>query len=106
MIRSNLERLEGAPVKIVRGDVVIDGLSLTSAARVPSKRVRDYFSGSIEQGMAIAAAVNPSLEGYLNPDSPILVVETCGWKHPGEPWAPGVTSTTGSVYVSVIQLAP
>lgn len=106
LIRSNLARLEGAPVKLIQGDRVLDGLALAAAARVPPALIRDYFHGPVEQAMALAATVNPSLEGYLNPDSPVLVFETCGWKLPGEPWAPGVSSTTGSVYVGVIQMAP
>jgi hypothetical protein len=105
LIRSNLARLEGAPVKIAQGDVVIDGLAL-AAARVPPTRVKAYFDGSVEQALAFAARVDPDLETYLEPDSPVLVFETCGWKLPGEPWAPGVTSTSGSVYIGVIQLAP
>ena len=105
-IRSSLASLEGASVQIKQGERVVGGFRLAAAGRVPPRLIRDYFHNPLEQALALAATVNPNLQSYTNPAGPILVFETCGWVVPGEPWAPGVTSTTGSVYVGVIQLAP
>jgi hypothetical protein len=47
---------------------------------------------------ALAAALAEALAGHER----LLVIETCGWRHPAEAWAPGVTDTSGSVYLVVI----
>ena len=104
-IRSNLAWLEGATVRIQQGERAVEGLRLTRAARVPPGLIQEYFRSSAEQAMRLAASVDADLESYTHPDGPILVFETCGWKLAGEPWAPGVTNTTGSVYLGVIQIA-
>jgi hypothetical protein len=102
-IRSNMARLEGAEVEIRQGEREVNGLRLAGIGRVAPTQVREYFHVSAEQAMDLAASTDPGLAGLTQPGGPVLAFETCGWRLAGEPWAPGVTSTTGSVYVGVIE---
>lgn len=105
-VHSNLSHLRNADVIISQAGIEIKGLKLTAAGRVPATGVERYFSMPIEQALKTASSMDPRLIKYVNPNQLQLVFETCGWKMPGEPWAPGVTSTTGSVYLGVIQKEP
>lgn len=105
-VHNNLSLLRNAEVIISQAGIEIKGLKLTAAGRVPASGIERYFSMPIEQALKTAASMDPALVKYVNPDQPQLVFETCGWKMPGEPWATGVTSTTGSVYLGVIQKEP
>jgi hypothetical protein len=105
-IRSNLAGMAGATVQIKQEGRLIEGLQLAAVGRVPSKLVQEYFRSPVEQALSIAASVNPELQDFTHSSGTLLVFETCGWTVPGEAWAPGATSFSSSVYVSVIQLAP
>lgn len=105
-VRNNLSRLRNADVIISQAGIEIKGLKLTAAGRVPATGVERYFSMPIEQALKTASTMDPRLIKFVNPDQLQLVFETCGWKMPSEPWATGVTSTTGSVYLGVIQKGP
>jgi hypothetical protein len=105
-VQTNLESLLGADVAIAQGDRVVGGLKLVAITRIPAAFLAAYFNTPLDQTLALAGAVNPALLDRVNPDQPQLIFETCGWKMPGEPWAAGVTSTTGSIYLGVIQKAP
>jgi len=105
-VRANLRSLSGADVIISQAGVEIKGLQLVVAGRVPAAGINHYFSMPIEQALETAASMDPTLVEFVHPAQMELVFETCGWKMPAEPWAPGVTSTTGSVYLGVIQKKP
>lgn len=105
-IQANLSRLNGARVEITQGEHQIGGYQLVTTTRVPATMIKKYFKLPIAETIEYAATVNPVLGDYLTPDRPTIVFETCGWKLASEPWAPGVTSTTGSVYLGVIQKMP
>ena len=72
LICSNLARLENASVQIRQGDRIVVGLKLAAAMRVPPGLLQDYFNGSVEQAMALAASVNPNLGDFPDPDSPAV----------------------------------
>jgi hypothetical protein len=103
-IQTTLQQLEGAEVLLRQGDVVMEGLQLRTAVRIPAGRVRDYLDAPVAKSLELAVEINPNLPDSLIPDLPLLVFETCGWKHPAEPWAAGMTGTSGSIYVAAIQL--
>lgn len=102
-VLQNLNALEGAEVVIIQDDVEIEGLRLLSSARVPADRLASYMNTPVTGALSHAAAYNPNLLPMIRPDAPQLVIETCGWKMRGEPWAEEVTPTTASIYLSVIQ---
>jgi hypothetical protein len=104
--RAAMKALGGAKVTISQGDTTLKGLSLAALARVPAARINAYFKSPIEASLTRAAASNPGLGKAFDPSQPMIVIETCGWKMAEEPWAEGVTNTTGSVYLGVIQIGP
>lgn len=101
-VQANLEALSGAKVSLSQRDKSQDGFRLAALVRVPAEGVGAYFRSPVSAALGLAARSNPGLKSYLEPNQPLLVFETCGWKMPGEPWADGVTSTSGSVYLGVI----
>ena len=105
-VQANLKALLGAEVALAQGDKVLGGLKLVALARIPASSLATYFNTSLDQALALAASTDPSLVEGIDPGQPQLIFETCGWKMPGEPWAAGVSSTTGSIYLGVIQKAP
>ncbi len=104
-VQANLNALHGADVTIQQGDHVVKG-RLAAAVRVPANLIEEYFSLPLPEALSLATASLPSAADWADPDRPLLAFETCGWRMPGEAWAPGVSATTGSVYVGVIQKAP
>jgi hypothetical protein len=105
-VQEKLRLLEGAEVTISQGDMDVSGLRLVSAGRVPSEHIQSYMSASFADGLRLAAQLNPSLTGAVYPALPQIVLETCGWRIPGEDLAPGSTSTAASIYLGVIQKMP
>lgn len=105
-VQEHLRALEGAKVEIVQGETTLRGLTLAGAGRIPPTRLMDYLNSALPDALEMAALINPSLSGSLNPSQPLVIFETCGWKMPGEPWLPGITSTNASLYLGVIQQTP
>lgn len=105
-VLTNLRQLSGAEVVISQGGQVYSGFTLVAAARLPAHALKAYFQTPLQSALQAAAEFDTTLESYLNASQPLLVFETCGWKMPGEPWAPGVTGTSASVYLGVIQKNP
>ena len=105
-VRANLLALNGAEVVILQGKRRYEGFTLVAATRIPAKFMKAYFDTPIQESLAFASSIDGSLSGLADSDLPLLIFETCGWKMPGEPWVKGVTSTTASVYLGVIQKKP
>lgn len=105
-IKSNLEHLNGAQVTISQGERVLEDFLLLGTTRIPSTWLSEYFRLPVKEAYDLSSTLDPSLNARLVPDEPMLVFETCGWKLPSEPWSPGVTSTTASIYLGVIQRGP
>ncbi len=103
-VLANLRALDGADVVITQGKKRMAGFVLVAASRVPASAMNAYFDLPVEQALTFASNREPSLSKWVNPSQPQIVLETCGWKMPGEPWAKGVSSTTASVYLGIIQL--
>ena len=102
-VRAAMKGLMGAKAKIQQGARELDELSLVGVARVPADQIEAYFDSPIEASLRQAETSNPGFMEAIDPDQAMIVIETCGWKMAGEPWAAGVTSTTGSVYLAVLQ---
>lgn len=105
-IQANLQGLEGSSVRITQGERTVEGLKLTHTGRVTAQKIEGYFRAPLDQALATAAAIDPSLLPAVNPPVSQLVIETCGWKSSEEPWAAGVTSTTASIYLGIIREGP
>ncbi len=105
-VQANLKALLGAEVALAQGDKMLGGLKLVAVTRIPASSLATYFNTPLDQDLALAASIDPSLVDGIDPGQPQLIFETCGWKMAGEPWAAGVSSTTASIYLGVVQKAP
>lgn len=99
-IQRRLAGLQGAGVRLSQGNLLPVNLRVLAALRIPAARLDEYFSQPFDTALTFAASLDANLSGALG--SPLLVVETCGWWHPEEAWAPGVTSTSAAVYLLVL----
>ncbi len=105
-VNENLQGLTGAAVAIQQGGQKSEGYSLAGVSRIHPSHVQDYLNMPVEQAYQYALQLDPALADSIDPQRPVLVFETCGWRMPGESWYPGITATTGSIYVAVIQNLP
>ncbi len=102
-VNKNMRQLHGAKVVLRQGKRSGGDLELSGLGRLPPQRMAAYFTTPIEEALIYAAEDIPEFSEFINPRSPLLVFETCGWKMPGEPWSQGVSATSGSIYLAVIQ---
>jgi hypothetical protein len=105
-ISANLQALSGAHVIISQGSTSVRDLSLQAAARIPGSMLQGYFNTPLETTLDFSAQFAPELQPVNHSTLPIIVFETCGWRLPGQPWFPGTTDTSASVYLGVIQPSP
>lgn len=106
LVRENMRALRGAEVVITQGKRRVEGFILGELVRIPPVHVRAYFETPLQGALEMAGSLAPGLQGTLDPQQPILVFETCGWRIPAEAWAKGVSSTSASIYLGVIQKTP
>jgi hypothetical protein len=103
-VLSNLEALDGAEVVITQGKKRIEGLTLVAVSRIPPKWVNSYLGQPMDAALPFATTLDPRLAA--DPNLQQLVIETCGWRIPGERGAAKVPSTSASIYLGVIQIKP
>ena len=70
---------------------------------MPAAELESYFSVPVSEALYQAAEYNATITDFIYPEEPQLVIETCGWKMPGEEQAEAVQPTTASIYLGVIQ---
>jgi hypothetical protein len=99
-IQARLAELQGAGITLVQENLPPINLRVLAALRIPAARLDEYFSQPFDTALTQAASQEASISDALG--RPLLVIETCGWWHPEEAWAPGVTSTSASVYLLVM----
>lgn len=100
---SNLQALQGARVEVKQGETILGNLELAIITRIPASGVNKYIHSPADRALEIADDLGPDIPRLLHPEQPQLIFETCGWKMPEEPWAKSVSSTSGSIYLAVIQ---
>lgn len=102
-INANLTALQNAQVSLATNGDEIGGFTVRGIIRIPAAQVDTYFSLPIEDALEFVASLNPGAWSNIDKNQALLIFETCGWKIPAEPGADGVSDTTGSVYIVVIQ---
>ncbi len=102
---ARMKALNGSSVHIRQQGYQSESYELASVVRIPASRLKDYLALPLEQALALAADLEPDLAAVLASGEPLLVLETCGWRMPGEPWPAGLSSTSASIYLVVIQPA-
>jgi hypothetical protein len=105
-VQARLQALAGAEVVVLQGKKRLEGFTLAVTARIPPRWINAYFDYPLEEALTYAADLQPQLKPFVQTDSPLLIFETCGWRLPGEAWFKGVTSTSASVYLGLIQRKP
>jgi hypothetical protein len=104
-ISANLLDLSGSRVVISQGTTSARDLRLQVTARIPGSLLQGYFNTPLEDTLDFSTQVAPGLQPVSQAIQPLIVFETCGWRVPGQPWFPGTTATSASVYLGVIEPA-
>jgi hypothetical protein len=100
----NMDALTGVPVRLQVGGADRDDLLLAAVVRIPPSQLEPYFNQPFDDALETAAQGQPVLQTLLDESSDLLAFEICGWQLPGEPYAEGVTPTTGSMYLGFIRV--
>lgn len=101
-VLSIAQSLSGTAVEIAQGDTKIKGLTLTSVTRIPPEHFIAYTALPVERGLDYAVQNSLLDSALLNQD--LMIIETCGWRLPGETQIEGLKVTSSSVYLVVIPL--
>lgn len=101
-IQANLALLWNSSAIIVQGETTAEGLRVKAAVRVPASLVGEYFALPVDDALNLAAQSSPELADALTSTSPLLVIETCGWRLASEGYPPGTSDTSASVYLIAI----
>jgi hypothetical protein len=105
-VRKHLQALQGSEVVIEQGDRIYNGYRLGGAVRIPPQLLSFYLRTPVSQVLSLAARVDGELTANLLPDSQRIVFETCGWWMPEEEWVGGISTTSASIYLGVIEKVP
>jgi hypothetical protein len=101
-VQQNLVALQGARVVLSQGDHEVDSAQVAAITRIPAWALARYFKAPLWEILGFAGQLDPLLAPWATPEQPVIVLETCGWKMPGEKGSGQVSDTTGSVYLGVI----
>jgi hypothetical protein len=99
----NMESLTGSEVLIRQGDNKILNLSFTGMIRIPSISLTNYINLPVEESIDYAFSIPSSFTQEINPSIPMIIIETCGWRMRGEAKTPGISPTSSSIYLGIIQ---
>jgi hypothetical protein len=100
-IQANMEALQGAAVSARQNDTVMD-LRVLAVERIPPLRLAEYFGGPVTPFIEQMGDSHPMLRQALDAGEAVMVIETCGWRHPAEREESLATDTTGSIYLLVV----
>ena len=102
-IHSKLRTLEGSQVVISQGEHEVRDLGFIVGGRIPAEEYQNYLKTPIYDALRFASELDEDFSRVIYPDRPQIVIETCGWKLRGEARAPGLTDTSASIYLGVVQ---
>ena len=102
-VQENMASLAGATVVISQDERVVESTQMQAVTRIPARSLTRYFHAALSEILRVAADLNPEISHLVNPELPQIVLETCGWKMPGEEGSARVSDTTGSVYLGIIR---
>lgn len=99
-IRQNLLDLRGRPVTLEQGGVGGSWLRVKAAVRVPPDMLESYFAQPVPAALEQVSSLDVDFAGALA--DPLIIIETCGWRHPDEAWLPELSDTSASIYLLAI----
>ena len=94
--------LIGSEIRIEQGDRKISDLTLSRVIRIPPEYVETYTALPVEDTLEYAVKV-ASLDRTILNDN-LMVIETCGWRLPGEEEIAGLNDMSYSVYLVIVSL--
>jgi hypothetical protein len=100
-IGRRMQQMQGAPVTLRQGDGE-EALRVLSVERIPPPALDDYFSRGPLEALRGLAQRSETISEALRSGAPLLVIETCGWRHLEEWGQPGASNSTGSVYLVIM----
>jgi hypothetical protein len=98
----NLKTLKGSEIRVKQGDQKITGLALQAVVRISPEYYSTYTELSVTEALDFVIQ-HLSLDPELFKQD-LLIIETCGWRLPGEPGGNGLKDTSSSVYLAFISL--
>jgi len=98
----NLEEIKYSTITLQQGQKSIEIDSEAAFARVPAAQVPDYLSMPFDQALQMAFSTNSSVQQRIKEAGTLLVIETCGWRMPGEEGWQFVSDTTASIYLGIL----
>jgi hypothetical protein len=99
----NINLLTGSQVTLIQADVEIIGLELIAIIRIPPEQIKTYLALPVEKTLDFAVELNVLYPEVLKQD--LLVIETCGWRLPGELRYSELSDTSGSIYLGLVRIA-
>lgn len=99
----NLELLRESSISIQQGQKSVDVARVVNAVRIPASQVADYLSTPIDHALNFVSEDLSALLPQIQPGNALLVIETCGWRMPGEIGGELVTDTTASIYIGLLE---
>lgn len=101
-VETNLRAFFGADISLFQGEKESLGQELIAVVRIPPEHLQVYLALPVEKALDFALKLS-ALEPVIYQHN-LLVFETCGWWLPGDRQAPGVSGTTGSVYLGLVRI--
>ena len=98
----NLEEIKSASITLRQGQKSVETASVAAFVRVPAGDVPDYLLLSFNQALDMVFAANPGIQKQLEGSRTLLVIETCGWRMPGEQGWQFVNDTSASIYLGIL----
>jgi hypothetical protein len=99
----NINSLTGSQVTVLQADIEVNGLELIAIIRIPPEQIKAYLALPVEKILDFAVELNVLYPEVLKQD--LLVIETCGWRLPGETRYSGLSDTSGSIYLGLVRIA-
>lgn len=101
-VLQNLGGMNNASITLRQGEKSIDIASVVAFTRVPAGQVPDYLELPFDQALEMAFTENAAIQEQIVTGGTLLVIETCGWRMPGEEGWQHVSDTTASIYLGII----
>ena len=101
-VLSIVRSLIGSKIRVEQGDSKISNLSIAGVVRIPPEHVETYTALPVENTLEYAVKV-ASLDRTILNDK-LMVIETCGWRLPGEEEIAGLNDMSNSVYLVIVSL--
>lgn len=98
-VAERMEAIKGAEVAIRQGDEAVTGLALIDLVRISPEDLATYMALPVEKVLDYAVQTAGLDPAFLSED--LLILETCGWKLPGEDHY-NLDSTSSSIYLALM----